>query len=393
MVNAILDSFGFGRKIYNRFPLKYREDDELTKFTLRRYLDAVGEGGFKYSIDDWNGIYDLVDPNHTTLDGLLLLYEQFGLPVFHGIPESYLRYFLPNISHAFAAKGSLRVLDFVLASLAGVKVDHEIYYDENIPVPSEESTLNSLNSLLTDSLYLNGEVGKDEKENFDRVYLILNLFMDQSLEGYLPDREQFIKILRHFIPFYIDFAMRLVYFFTEQGDLLGTDRYFDTVRQYFKIQGNLRGEDSLFLDTFKTVFKEQGILTQPELKYVSVSNQKDKQLNGLFILNLEETAGEYHHDTVVFKEIYEAETLYIDDVADDGVIFTPDLEDIRISAADNLSETRISGFYEETAMVNTDIISYYPMLGSENRGLNTNFVLNDSIIGNDYFEDSITYLS
>ena len=44
----------------------YREDDAKVNFALKRYLQAVGDGGFKLAIDEWNGILDIYNPsNHT----------------------------------------------------------------------------------------------------------------------------------------------------------------------------------------------------------------------------------------------------------------------------------------------------------------------------------------
>ena len=45
-MSNILNSEDFGLKIYNRFPPKYREDDVGQKLALKRYLQALSDGGF-----------------------------------------------------------------------------------------------------------------------------------------------------------------------------------------------------------------------------------------------------------------------------------------------------------------------------------------------------------
>ena len=267
MFNQILNSFGFGIKIYNRFPLKYREDDEITKFTLRRYLDAIGEGGFRFLIDDWNGLYELVDPNKSTSEGLQILYEQFGLPVFYGIPEPYLRYFLPHIGEAYSAKGSIDVLDFVLASLAGVQVEPEIIIDDN-----------------------------------DDTFLILNLLMDESLDGYLPDRDQFIKILKNFVPFYLDFILRLVYYYSESAEFSVEETYRrDDVTEKGSSGASLKKEaDSDFSDKVSNAIPDEGMFTNDVRIYQPMLNIIPRVLNHTFILNLYGGESDEHMDIITY---------------------------------------------------------------------------------------------
>ena len=74
-MSNILNSEDFGLKIYNRFPPKYREDDVGQKLALKRYLQALSDGGFRYIIQDTNGLLDIKDPSRTSLGILLNLYS------------------------------------------------------------------------------------------------------------------------------------------------------------------------------------------------------------------------------------------------------------------------------------------------------------------------------
>ena len=65
MDSNLLKSDDFGLKIYNRFPPAYREDDVKEKFALKRYLQVTGDGGFKYAIEDINGLTNIIDPKTT----------------------------------------------------------------------------------------------------------------------------------------------------------------------------------------------------------------------------------------------------------------------------------------------------------------------------------------
>lgn len=189
-MSNILNSEDFGLKIYNRFPPKYREDDVGQNFALRRYLQALADGGFKYSIDEINGITHLIDPDKVDAKVLPVLFKQYGLDIFNGIPEEYLRYLLPKLGEAWAKKGSLSVVEFVTSSLSGIKTTTNVSYDD-----------------------------------FDNPLIDVKLEMDYSLGDYFPDVEQFTRLLENFIPFYCDMNLIYSYLFYETQILRAKDDY------------------------------------------------------------------------------------------------------------------------------------------------------------------------
>lgn len=182
-MSNILDSKDFGLKIYNKFPPKYREDDVEQLYALKNYLESLADGGFKYTIDDINGLMHLIDPSKIDAKLLPTLFKQYGLNVFNGIPEDYLRRLLPNLGEAWSNKGSLDVLEFITSSLSGVKTNTEIKYDED-----------------------------------GNPLIDVRLEMDYNLGDYFPDARQFNRILDNFLPFYADKTLIYSYVFK---DLIG----------------------------------------------------------------------------------------------------------------------------------------------------------------------------
>lgn len=182
----------FGLKLYNRFPPSYREIDKDNKYALKRYMQAVGDGGFKYVIEEQNGLLDLINPQTCSVEVLYLLYEQYGLELFHGIPEDFLRAFLPNLGQAWAKKGSLDVIEFIVSSLTGIKTETEVSYDE-----------------------------------FENPLVTVKLEMDFAVTDYFPDSEQFERILESFIPFYCDALLVYSYVYYENADLAVREQFED----------------------------------------------------------------------------------------------------------------------------------------------------------------------
>lgn len=196
--DEFLKSEDFGLRLYNMFPSFYRDADEGTNFALKRYLQVCGDGGFKYAIDEWNGILNTYNPENIDYNMLTILYQQFGFELFYGIPESYLRYLLPRLSEAWAKKGSLDVVEFVVSALSGIKTITEVYEDE------------------------------DDDEN---VYMKVILEMDYALGDYFPNPEQFDRILKQFVPFYIDSTLVYSYLFYEtQKVWLNEDYFYDIIK-------------------------------------------------------------------------------------------------------------------------------------------------------------------
>ena len=201
MSSTPLNSDDFGLKLYNRFPPKYREDDIFQNYALKRYLEAINEGGFKYTLEELNGIPNLIDPDIAGSKILPILYEQYGFDLFNGIPEAYLRYLLPRLGEAWSKKGSLDVIEFVMSTLSGIKTSTDVTTDE-----------------------------------YGNTHLDVRLEMDSNLlEGYFPDPVQFDRILDKFVPFYIQKVLMYSFMFAETQRIEGKDNYaFDKIREVTK---------------------------------------------------------------------------------------------------------------------------------------------------------------
>jgi len=231
MSDRIMNSEGFGLKIYERFPPRYQEDDADNRFALRRYLDACGDGGFKYGIDEWNGILDFANPDQATPQALPLLYEQYGLPIFNGIPEAYLRYLLPRLGRAWQKKGGLDVIEFVASALAGVKTSTVVRYDQDYNVDVD-----------------------------------LRLEMDYALGDYFPDTKQLYRLLEKFLPFYLGMTIIYAYVFHDEF--------------------SIHGEDTSRFDIVTYTTNEKGLFYSSGLRLAPMTFPTDRHgLNVDFILN------------------------------------------------------------------------------------------------------------
>lgn len=262
-----LNSKDFGLKLYSRFPPKYREDDVHEKYALKRYLQSCGDGGFSHAIEEWNGLLDIQDPKLVNSSVLHALYTQYGFTLFNGIPEEYLRYLLPRLGEAWAKKGSIDVVEFIVSALSGIKTRTEVTSDVD-----ESITLN------------------------------VKLEMDYNIGGYFPDPEQFKRILKEFIPFYLQVVLTYAYIYIEtQGINVVEEDIHDHVVDTKYTNTNLRGSDSIDRDTCVLA----NVVEQAEISDNDIQGRKGVQ--GFFLNSFPSTLNDgYIHvpdvvDTITYS--------------------------------------------------------------------------------------------
>lgn len=197
-MSTTLNGTKFGERLYNTLPHLYHSEDEMVDFALKRYLQALADGGYAYVIDELNGILDLNDPTKTPAEVLPVLFEQYGLPIFNGIPEAYLRKLLPILRDLYARKGATTVIEYLTSIISDVK-------SEVIISP-------------------------DFKENY---HIDIRLEMDYDQQGArdLPDREQLLRIIKEFLPFFIEVTFIFSYLFYELAKIRAKEFSHDYVTE------------------------------------------------------------------------------------------------------------------------------------------------------------------
>lgn len=197
-MSTTLNGTKFGERLYDTLPHLYHSEDEMVDFALKRYLQALSDGGYSYVIDELNGILDLNDPTKTPAEVLPVLFEQYGLPIFNGIPEAYLRKLLPILRDLYARKGATTVIEYLTSIISDVK-------SEVIISP-------------------------DFKENY---HIDIRLEMDYDQQGArdLPDREQLLRIIKEFLPFFIEVTFIFSYLFYELAKIRAKEFSHDYVTE------------------------------------------------------------------------------------------------------------------------------------------------------------------
>lgn len=337
MSNIVLNSEDFGLNIYNRFPECYIQDDAKNNFALKRYIQALTEGGFKYTIDEYNGLLDMVDPKKTPKSILPYLYKQYGFDLFYGIPDTFLRYFLPRLGEAYALKGTLEVIPFIVSSLSGIQTRVEV----------------TLNPDDTPSL---------------AVDLDVYLSMDYNEAGYFPNPDQLRRIVDSFIPFYVDSTIIYAYVSNEEVGLHVIDYWFDKI--------------------FST--STESFMLTSGIQFLPLLNEEDITLNDNFDLNKANNLP-YGIDTFADKISYSyidmVELEIADTLSGQSIVIGVDLLGVRVDASTvNLADLKENEEFHYLSLLN----------GAEN--VNRDFNVNKSnaeggdLRAEDSFDDVILYV-
>lgn len=329
-MSKTLDSITFGDKLYKSLPEIYRAEDAEVNFALKRYLQALSEGGFTKVIEETNKILSLVDPERVDAKILPVLFKSYGLEMFNGVPEMYLRKLLPMVSELFSLKGSITSVEYLTALISGVK--SSIKVSEAFKV-----------------------------DHAVDVILEMDYGTEQSKE--LPDREQLLRIIKEFVPFFCNVTIIYSYFFNEEARVFIQDSYYsDYVTYTSGEQTVIHSNDTEVARVVREAISDTGILKPNE--------------------SIKDVIDFLHTDLASVK--------YIDDLISDiqtavqesGALKTVDteLQTVKITTEDSFT-TRMTDFNS--------------LIGDASSVLNSTFILNNissyDIIKKTGKEDSVLF--
>ena len=113
----------FGAYLYNSLPEIYRTADSGVYFTLRRFLDVLGEAGMKGVWKETLALADLIDVDKCPTKFLPQLSEMVGFTYSQDMPELLQRRLLKNIVEIYKRKGTASVIGFIARELTGFETE------------------------------------------------------------------------------------------------------------------------------------------------------------------------------------------------------------------------------------------------------------------------------
>lgn len=109
-----------GTYLYNSLPSVYKTRDEETNFTLKKYLNALGESMTDIELETKN-IITLLDVEKMDAKYLPFYASMFGVTYNYDISEDYQRKYLANLVDIQKRKGTKEVLEFTAREITGME--------------------------------------------------------------------------------------------------------------------------------------------------------------------------------------------------------------------------------------------------------------------------------
>ena len=111
-----------------RLPKVYRDyDREKAQLALKRYLQALTDGGFGLVLTDVEESLYLIDPELCPDEYVPFLIKSFGLPYYPDIDLKYQRRVLANIGGLVKRRGTYAGVRFLSKILSGMECDLEYF--------------------------------------------------------------------------------------------------------------------------------------------------------------------------------------------------------------------------------------------------------------------------
>lgn len=372
-MSKLLDSKTFGEKVlYNALPQMYHNADSMVDYALKRYLQVLSDGGFSFVVEEANGILNLNDPERTPSEVLSVLFEQYGLPLFNGIPEIYLRKLLPILGDLYARKGATTVIEYLTSIISDVKTDVVLSPD-----------------------FLNDY----------HIDLKLEMDYDQTGARDLPDREQLLRIIKEFLPFFVETTIVFVYMFYETAKIQGKDYFEDYMTEVRNedrhiLSGNKEGlfpsignsdvllnknlylNESYYYDIDVDWFKDRIIYSMLESGSLAIT--KSNQYLGTILNNPYRLL----NDNLILNDYMEVDELVSTDIKIKAVT-----DGVNLIGVESVKSSLEQSYSEETGIPSTGVVDEY------NARFDIGSPFGVAIFGNDDFKirveeikDRITFI-
>lgn len=180
--------------MYERLPSVYRNLDSKNKYQLKKYLEAIMEGGFDDTLLGTLNIMDIIDVDKCPSEYFPVLCESFGVEYYPDIGEIFQRKFLKNFVDLNIRKGTTSCIEYLVRELSGYDV--LVRYDVAtsrllITIIIEEGE--DIN-LLTKQLVINKYISKYIPVGLNFILLVSYSYSDEvDLVSSSTDNDSFLE--------------------------------------------------------------------------------------------------------------------------------------------------------------------------------------------------------
>jgi P2-related tail formation protein len=145
----IISKESFAQYVYNLMPEIYRTEDAKHSYVLKKYIDAVIEGGYGHLVEKLNSFTGITNAETCPENLFPYLFESRGLTYQKSINIKYQRKILANLGELNKRRGTYASIRYLVKALTNLEIEME---NEKLSSGGHITTRNLHIRLLVDSL-------------------------------------------------------------------------------------------------------------------------------------------------------------------------------------------------------------------------------------------------
>lgn len=317
----------FSDHLYERLPEVYRREDAKKdiNFTLKRYLEALDEGGVKLVFNELLSLYDILEVDKCPPEVLPLLSRMLGYNYIEEVDVETQRKIIANLIELYKRKGTKSVINFITREFTQfdtkiIELQYRIFKTwspkpKGIPKAEYVEPRTLGNKMTNDVCHLYSQKGM---YNYSGVVVVCDAQATQV--------ELLNRLLREFLPVYCNLYLKIngeIQKYLENCTVNGTDVSTGVKVKEIEQAVRTKVKDSLKV-TYNTTNETMDISTE-EINKSSLSN---KSFNEKARVNPNDN-GKYHVNLVT--DLENAPTRLSDNVSNSVTIKDADNPNVSIT--------------------------------------------------------------
>ena len=275
-MSSILSSEDFGKKLYQTLPPIYREDDSKVNFALKRYLEALDEGGVQLVFSELLSLYDILEVDKCPPEVLPLLSKMLGYNYIEEVDVETQRKIIANLIELYKRKGTKSVINFITREFTQfdtkvIELQYRIFKTwspnpKGVPKSEYVEPRTLGNKVTYDTCHLYSQKGM---YNYNGVVVVCDAQASQV--------ELLNRLLREFLPVYCNLYLKIngeVQTYLDSCTVNGTDVSTGVKVKEIEQAVRTKVKDSLKV-TYNTTNETMEISTE-ETNKSSLSNKLEE---------------------------------------------------------------------------------------------------------------------
>lgn len=211
----------FWKWLYDIYPEVYRVEDRLKgNYTLKRYLQAIDEGGVEPVFEETEKLLELIDIDKCPVEYLPYISKMLGFEYDNDIPEVFMRRLIKNLVSIYRMKGTKSAIRYIARELTGFEVEI-VELQSRVFRTWSSNDHKEMGDYKTPTTFKNGDTDMCglKGDKYRNKNFILKLKAPENM-SMLETKEELVEnFLNRFIPYRSKMYLITAYYFEDEIDI------------------------------------------------------------------------------------------------------------------------------------------------------------------------------